>query len=79
MLVHEFDAVLVLLAHDDALGVLEHRTKERANSRGACSYNENGIVLGYLGYLRRPITRGKTSPTSRTCLSVTVSRILFSS
>ena len=59
MLIDKLDAILVLLAHDDVLGFFQHHAKERADSRGACSDDENGIVLGDLGDLRRPIARGK--------------------
>ena len=35
--IHKLDTILVLLAHDDALGILQHNAKERADSRGACT------------------------------------------
>ena len=68
VLIHKLDAILVLLSHDDALGCFEHRAKERANSRRACSDDENSIVLCNFGDLRRPITRGENiahEPRSR--------------
>ena len=56
---HKSAALFRLLAHDDALGLLQHGAQQRADAGGACTDDEHGVVGGNFADSSRPESRGE--------------------
>ena len=57
--VEEADAALVLLAHDDAFGLLQHHAQQSADAGGACPNDQYRVLRRDLGDARRPEASGQ--------------------